>query len=107
MIKSEHIPLIEKAMGFKLLPFQIHYLIGQSNTLGSTRASGRTTAYCIKLALSEGEPLNLREVEKFADMKHFDRYQHMTYARRFFRNEFMNIRYKLEGQGLKVRELKR
>lgn len=106
MIKSEHIKGIEEALELKLLPFQIHYIIGQSNTLGSTRASGRTTAYCIKLALSEGEPLNLRETETFADMRHFPVHQHMTYSRSFFRNVFMDIRGKLEEYGFKVREVK-
>lgn len=107
MIKSEHIPLIEKAMGFKLLPFQIHYLIGQTNRLGFTRASGRTTAYCIKLALSEGPPLDLQKPESFADMTgSLTVGMHMGYARNFFRREFMDIRYKLEEHGFKVREVK-
>ena len=103
-MNREEIRVIELALGFKLLPFQIAYIKGYSDDLGTTRGSGRTTAYCIKIALSDGEPLYLDRIHEFADMKRLG--NHRTYASHFFKNSFMDIHTKLKAFGLKVREVK-
>ena len=104
MVTYEMLPSIEKALGFKLLPFQKAYLVGNTKSLGSTRASGRTTAYCIKWALSEGPPLDMKKVHEFSDMQHLS--NHRTYASHFFKHMFLDIRDDLQRHGFKVREVK-
>lgn len=51
-ITEKHIPHIEKVVGFKLYGHQVNYILGKGNLQGG-RNTGKTVAYCIKLALSE------------------------------------------------------
>ena len=62
------------------------------------RRQGRTTAYCIKLALSKGE--RIRDISKFADGEWGQRY-----ARGFFKYTFHDIWSALKSAGFKVREV--
>jgi len=53
---------IEKALNTTLLPDQDQYIFHDNDWLMSRGAgAGKTYAHCIKLAISEGEPLRLRE----------------------------------------------
>lgn len=101
-VTNSMIPIINQAFNFKLLPFQVHYILGNSEDLGATRGSGRTTAYCIRLALSEGEPIDLRHPERYSDMPHLK----LHYARDHFKREFVKIRNILEHNGFNVRQVK-
>lgn len=99
-ITKKIIPFIEKAVGFELYEHQLNYLLDKGNLI-SGRATGKTVAYCIKLALSEGEPLNLNRPENFSDYGDGS----TRYARQFFRGEFLKIRNMLKEHGFPVREV--
>lgn len=105
-ITEETIPLIEKALGFELYEPQKEYLLDEDRykLRSSGRNTGKTTAYCIRLALSEGEPLDLRKPWMFSDDWGVvsDTKQ---YARQFFRRFFMDIRDKLKESGFPVRKV--
>jgi len=97
------IPHIEKALGLKLYDHQVNYLLDKGNLL-SGRRTGKTLAHCVKLALSDGEPLNMKKPEDFSDGRFLD--NRITYSRDFFRREFMRIRNMLIDYGFIVREIK-
>ncbi|MGG4180801.1 hypothetical protein ABEW03_16085 [Virgibacillus pantothenticus] len=80
---------------------QQNYLLDKGNLKGG-RATGKTVAYCIKLALSNGEPLNLNKPEEFSDFGDGS----VRYARYFFKGEFLKIRNMLKKHGFPVREVK-
>lgn len=102
-LSIELLPHIEKAMGFELYDHQKEYLFNNGRLM-TGRANGKTTAYCIGLALSEGPPLDLKKSEDFSD--EWTLKGHVRYSHTFFRNEFMNIRKKLHTYGFRVREVK-
>lgn len=101
-IQSHHIPLIEKCLNFKLYDHQKAYLLGTGALTGGRR-TGKTVAYCVKLALSSGEPLNLNKPEEFADMWNLP--HRNVYSRNFFRDEFVGIRNMLKDYGFEVRDV--
>lgn len=101
-ITEKLIPHIEKASGSKLYNNQVNYLLGKG-CLNGKRKSGKTFAYCVKLALSEGEPLDLSKPEEFSDYYGKGSF---SYAETFFKSEFIRIRTELEGYGFTVREVK-
>lgn len=98
VISKEILPVIEKALGFELYNHQKQYLLDEGILQGG-RATGKTVAYCIKLALSDGEPLDLKYPETFSDRSE------RHYSRGFFRAEFMRIRGLLQAHGFKVRSV--
>lgn len=102
------IAAIEAALGMKLYENQIKYIIGEIEqpNYDNDRATGKTTAYCIKLALSSGDPLDLRRPELFSDSV----YSGITdrigrYSKSFFLPEFMRIRKQLSKYGFAVRDV--
>lgn len=101
-ITKELIPLIENALGIELHEHQIDYLLGNGD-LKLGRKTGKTIAYCVKLSLTEGKPLDLNYPEKFADEILLG--NHVSYARTFFKYEFMKIREALKNHGFTVREV--
>ncbi len=101
-IQLADIPRIEKALGFNLHDHQIKYLLNDGS-LKLGRATGKTTAYCIKLVLSDGEALDLRKPEIYADEIFL--HDHQRYARNFFKHELLNIREKLMKCGFAVRDV--
>lgn len=100
-ITENLIPHIEKAVGFTLRDHQINYLLDKG-PLASGRNTGKTVAYCIKLALSDGVPLDMERPFEFSDYGDGSR----SYAYKFFRNEFMKYRGMLKDYGFPVREVK-
>ena len=105
-ITTEILPLIEKALGIKLYENQRSYLTGDPYNFAA-RGSGKTLAYCIKLALSKGEPLDTRKPEEFCDEWFRTKTEQKRYANNFFRNEFMRIRDQLKDYGFPVREVRK
>lgn len=103
-ITEQLIPHIEKAIGFKLYEHQVNYLLDKGGLTGGRR-TGKTVAYCVKLALSDGEPIDLRKPENYAD--EWSLPDHKRYAKTFFRDEFMRYRQMLKDYGFPVREVKR
>jgi hypothetical protein len=98
-ITKETIPLIEKALNIKLFDKQIDYLLNNGSYWYGDRGSGKTTAYCIKLALSDGEPLNVKKPFDFCDSPNTIRYS------QWFKRFFLDIWNSLKDAGLPVREL--
>lgn len=101
MISENLIPHIEKALGLKLYDSQINALTKDNYGGFGGRASGRTMTYIIKLALSEGEPIDLWEIRNWTD-----RNPNETNYNHWFRKEFMKIWHQLKDYGFKVREVK-
>lgn len=93
-ITEESIPLIEKALGFELYEWQRAYLLGESCTIPSGRVTGRTTAYVVRLLLTNEQPINI----KFDAMKYKD-HPSVGYTH-FFRNYMREIDEKLTAVGL-------
>lgn len=89
---------IQKALGLTLWENQIHYL-AYGTFLDHGRRTGKTTACCIKLALSKGEPLDMRRPETFSDGWYRGSYP------QYFKREFLEIRSKLKQHGFPVREI--
>jgi len=64
------------------------------------RGTGHTFAYCIKLVLSQGEPLDMRKPEKFSDNKN------KNYARTYFRRMlYYDVWLPLKEAGIPVRKM--
>lgn len=64
----------------------------------SGRRTGKTLAYCIKLALSEGEPLNFKH-DNLTDENHGHQYKY------WFKDLFHDVWIKLKDAGFPVREV--
>lgn len=95
---------IENALNVKLTGDQKMYLLTSENMCWSgRRGSGRTFARCIKLALSEGEPLDMSSPEKYSDYGDGT----IRYARNYFRHMFMDIWHQLYDYGFPVRKVKK
>lgn len=99
------IDLIEHALGFKLYKEQIDYIFhdGPYN-YSSLRTTGKTTAHCIKLALSDGQPLNGNKPDRWCDIDH-GKQGLIPYSRWYF-SYFMKIREQLRSVRLGVRSVK-
>lgn len=100
---DEIIRIIELALRIKLYDWQKAYITGASNYVMPGRTSGRTTAYMVKLCLSEGEPIDLtkqREIERYADAIHGSKYFD------WFKHHLWDIYSELERVGgLKFRKI--
>lgn len=58
---------IEQAFGLPLYDWQKDYLLGKRSTRMGGRCNGNTFAYCLKLLLSDGEPIKRRDLFKYRD----------------------------------------
>lgn len=104
-ITEEVIPLIEKALDIKLYDGQKEYLVNNGTYWYSfSRASGKTLAYCVKLALSDGKPLDMRKPWEICDNDYGLPDNKQRYAL-WFRRFFLDIWHSLKAAGLPVREL--
>lgn len=104
MITWKMIPEIEKAFGFSLYDWQKDYLLsdGLDNIPWEVeigRSNGRTFAYCVKLLLSDGEPINpkLSELERYTDEFHG------IYYRLWFARYLLEINDTLKKAGFETR----
>lgn len=97
MIESEMIPRIESAFGFTLYDWQKDYLLGKIHRRAGGRHNGNTFAYCVKLLMSDGEPINVVDLRKYIDEIHGSRYA------RWFTGYCMEINEKLVSAGFKTR----
>lgn len=76
-ITKEMIPLIEKALGFRLYDWQYGYLIGEFKQIPHERQVGRTTAYIVKLLLTNDKPIDIElDAMRYEDI-HSDYYTHI------------------------------
>lgn len=102
---DEQIKFLEVVLNGPLLPYQIEYLKSGPIYKKYGRNSGATTAYCIRLALSEGPSMDMDRPELYCDRIGLDSY--ITYGRGFFRDYYIHIRKKLHDEGFKVRPMHR
>lgn len=65
---------IEEAFEFPLYDWQKDYLLGKRNTRMGGRCNGNTFAYCLKLLLSDREPIKKRDLFKYRDEHHGTHY---------------------------------
>ncbi len=65
---------IEKAFGFPLYDWQKDYLLGKRNARMGGRCNGNTFAYCLKILLSDREPIKKRDLFKYRDENHGTHY---------------------------------
>ena len=103
-IDERTIEIIEKALDFKLYQAQKNYLMHDAPLQGG-RATGKTLVHCIKLALSEGEPLNTYYPEEFCDDDYGRHSNKERYAKDFYRHAFMEMWVLLRDAGLPVRDV--
>jgi hypothetical protein len=96
---------IEQALNIKLYPWQIDYLL-KGHPMPRDRGNGKTLAHCIRLALSDGKPLDMQKPENFCDNDYGPEDNKTSYARKYFRRMFLDVREQLMECGLKVREVK-
>lgn len=101
VIDDQIISMIEKALNVRLYEEQRAYLKSADNYywLGG-RGSGHTLAHCIALALSDGEPLDMRQPHEFSDYGNGTR----AYAKDYYRRMFLEVWNKLSDCGFPVRK---
>ena len=100
---------VEEALNITLYADQKRYLLSPSNETfywPGGRRTGKTLAHCIKLALSDGEPLDMRCPEHICDNDYGPESNRHNYARGFYRRVFLDVWKCLKDKGLKVREIK-
>ena len=107
--RLEHIRRIEHALGFSLYEDQIKYTLGEILTpnYDPYRRTGKTTAYCIKLSLSDGPALDIRKPHTFSDAMYsgLDMVDGRRYSKSFFLPYFLRIRDRLSYHGFRVRDI--
>ena len=101
-INESMIPLIEKALGFELYEWQKAYLLGETFKEPTGRAVGRTTAYIVKLLLTNDKVINSNKNEDIQKYKDFQ----SPYYSDFFKRELRMIDDKLTSVGLRTCLLK-
>lgn len=101
LFNEKDIKLIEKALDVTLIENQLKYLRGEhvDEQFFTYRQTGSTFIYCIKLALSEGEPLDFIK-KNLTDRK----YSNSTYNT-WFSHTFYGIWKKLKEADLPVRPI--
>ena len=97
MITPEMIPKIESVFGFQLYDWQKDYLLGKREQRAGGRRNGNTFAYCVKLLLSDGQPIKVKDLLKYIDESHGSRYY------RWFTEYCMEINEKLVVAGFNTR----
>lgn len=99
-IDDKVIERIEQAFGIQLYNWQKDYLLGKRNMIWSGRRNGKTFSYCIKLLLSDGEPIKRSELHGLADGCHGNRYPE------WFTRYALEINDKLVAAGFETRMAK-
>lgn len=97
MITEDLIPKIEEVFGFQLYDWQKDYLLGIRDRRNWGRRNGKTFAYCLKFLLSDGESIRRREIFKYRDELHSERYS------RWFMGYCLEINDILVENGFKTR----
>ena len=105
---------INKAFGFPLREYQIEYIFGRINFLPSNRQSGRTLAHCIRLCLSEGPPLDIKEelrksgqpltLEPYRGAE-FETHYNSPHYKKWFAEELRRVYTTLKKSRVKVRTI--
>lgn len=100
------IPLIEKALDIKLYEPQKEYLVNDGSYWYGDRNSGKTLAYCIKLALINDKPLDMRRPEDYCDPDYGPENNKRCYTNSYFKRMLLDVRQRLKDSGFKVIEIR-
>lgn len=103
-ITSGNLPFIEKALGITFYEGQKQYLLNDNTYYYGGRQTGKTLAYCVKLALSDGIPLNVTQPWKFCD-NDCGTVNNVSSYSKWFLCYFHKIWSALKRAGLPVRNL--
>lgn len=98
MITDIEIVKIEKALGVKLFPNVVSYLTTDKGEYFNSRGTGKTLAYCIKLALCKNREISLNDLKKGVYNDEYHGWQYNS----FFTREFLKVRNKLKDYGFDV-----
>ncbi|MDD6301205.1 MAG: hypothetical protein PUA58_05665 [Ruminococcus sp.] len=94
---------IESALHIKLTDMQKQYIFGRSEWTLTGRCTGKTTAYCIKICISEGDAIVIR----FGQMPpQFLDGLNTSWYNRFYTCEFLRIYKALSKTNIRLREVK-
>lgn len=93
---------IEEALDLKLSPKQKSYISYGGDSF-SGRSVGKTMAYCIRLALSCGDPINITHIDDHINKLGFTGNE--QYSRKKFKEMFIEIHQRLKQSGFPVREI--
>lgn len=96
-ITEETIQKIEQIFGFPLHDWHKDYIMGKSEYVATGRCNGKTFAYCIKLLLSDGEPIPKRDLFRYMDMSPNTSYPF------WFKGFCLDINEKLVNAGFETR----
>lgn len=94
---------IEPALHIKLTDMQKQYIFGHSEWTLTERCTGKTTAHCIKICISEGNAIVIRHGRmppQFLDCLN------TVWYNVFFTNEFLKIYKALSKTNIRLREVK-
>jgi len=103
-ITESTIKHIEKALSIELFQHQKDYLINNT-PMHTSRHNGKTLAHCIKLALSEGIPLNIDLPELFCDDDYGPERNRINCARSYYKTIFHDVWALLKDADFPVREV--
>ncbi len=99
---------IESALHIKLTDMQKQYIFGHGEWTLTERHTGKTTAHCIKICLSEGDAIVIRfgrMPPQFLEDPNISWYNRSWYNR-IYTSEFLRIYKALSKTNLKLREIK-
>lgn len=100
MIDFDTIKKIERTFGFPLYDWQKDYLLGKMQYRAGGRRNGNTFAYCVRLLLSDGKPISVKDLEKYSDEAHGSSYP------KWFASYCTEINKRLVTAGFKTRVCK-
>lgn len=89
---------VEGALGFKLHDWQLDYIFDRPCNIPEGRRVGFTTAYILKLIISEGKPIRLDKPGTLVDICDED---NGVWYYRWFEHEFSDIYYMVSHTKLK------
>lgn len=106
-ISEKTIAEVEKALGIKLYDCQKDFIFNGNRACPNERCTGYTTAYCIKLLLTGGEPIRLwdpEQMKRLADYKK-NNFYHWDFFRQFLGEHYEQLR--VAGIVTRIVEFKR
>ena len=106
-INEKRINEVEKALGIKLYACQRDFIFNGYQGCHNERCTGQTTAYCIKLLLTDGEPIKLWDPEQMKRLSDGNRFgsRYNEWFRRFLIENYERL--KAAGVETRVVEFKR
>lgn len=102
-ISSELIKQVEQALKIELYECQKDYILNGYLACANEKCTGKTTAYCIKLLLTEGEPIKMWSFE--ATASYIDDTHSGVGYKDWFRRYLASIYKKLIDANIETRKI--